>query len=177
MSTIDLIILGLLCQSPKSAYDLQKQIETRNLSRWVKVGSFTVYKKVSLYETKGYVTSQTIKNGKMPEKTIYTITQSGKDVFKELMSKFSLSETRVFLDFNAVIVNLSLLDNDSIMEYVTNIRNSIQTTKAQISEQLSKQKSLSLFGQTILEQQFILLKALEDWENNFERQLLKERNK
>lgn len=171
MSTIDLIILGSLCQSPKSAYDLQKQIETRNLSRWVKVGSFTVYKKVSLYETKGYVTSQTIKNGKMPEKTIYTITQSGKNVFTELMSKFSLSETRVFLDFNAVIVNLSLLDNDSIMEYVTNIRNSIQTTKAQISEQLSTQKSLSLFGQSILEQQFVLLKALEDWENNFERQL------
>jgi len=27
MSTIDLIILGSLCQSPESAYDLQKQIE------------------------------------------------------------------------------------------------------------------------------------------------------
>ena len=171
MSTIDLIILGSLCQSPKSAYDLQKQIETRNLSRWIKVGSFTVYKKVVLYESKGYVTSQTIKNGKMPEKTIYTITQSGKDVFTELMSKFSLSETRVFLDFNAVIVNLSLLDNDSIMEYMTNIKNSIQTTKAQISEQLSTQKNCSLFGQTILEQQFMLLKTLEDWEKNFERQL------
>ena len=107
----------------------------------------------------------------MPEKTIYTITQSGKDVFTELMSKFSLSETRVFLDFNAVIVNLSLLDNDSIMEYMTNIKNSIQTTKAQISEQLSTQKNRSLFGQTILEQQFMLLKTLEDWEKNFERQL------
>ncbi len=41
MSTIDLIILGSLCQSPKSAYDLQKQIESRNLSRWIKIGSFT----------------------------------------------------------------------------------------------------------------------------------------
>ena len=171
MSTIDLIILGSLCQSPKSAYDLQKQIENRNLSRWVKVGSFTVYKKVSLYETKGYVTSQTIKNGKMPEKTIYTITQSGKDVFTELMSKFSLSETRVFLDFNAVIVNLSLLDNDSIIEYITNIKNSIQNTKSQISEQLLAHKELSLFGQSILEQQFMLLKTLEDWEENFEKQL------
>lgn len=171
MSTIDLIILGSLCQSPKSAYDLQKQIEARNLSRWVKIGSFTVYKKVSLYETKGYVTSKIKKNGKMPEKTIYTITQAGKDVFMELMTKFSLSETRIFLDFNAVIVNLSLLDNNSVMEYVANIKNSIQNTKTQISEQLSKQKDISLFGQTILEQQFMLLKALEDWEKNFEKQL------
>lgn len=37
MSTIDLFILGSLCQSPKSAYDLQKQIEARNLSRWIKL--------------------------------------------------------------------------------------------------------------------------------------------
>ena len=48
MSTIDLILLGALCQSPKSAYDLQKLIEQRNLSRWVKIGSYTVYKKVVL---------------------------------------------------------------------------------------------------------------------------------
>ena len=32
MSTIDLILLGALCQSPKSAYDLQKLIEQRNLA-------------------------------------------------------------------------------------------------------------------------------------------------
>ena len=61
MSTIDLIILGSLCQSPKSAYDLQKQIESRNLSRWIKIGSFTVYKKVVQYESKGYVISETVR--------------------------------------------------------------------------------------------------------------------
>lgn len=110
MSTIDLILLGSLCQSPKSAYDLQKQIEARNLSRWIKIGSFTVYKKVVQYKTKGYVVSETIRNGNMPEKTLYTITPRGKDTVKELMTQFSLAETRVFLDFNAVIVNLALAD-------------------------------------------------------------------
>ena len=52
MSTIDLIILGSLYQSPKSAYELQKQIEDRHLARWVKIGSYTVYKKVIQYEKK-----------------------------------------------------------------------------------------------------------------------------
>ena len=81
MSTIDLILLGALCQSPKSAYDLQKLIEQRNLSRWVKIGSYTVYKKVVLYESKGYVTGEAVRTGKMPEKTLYTITPSGKKAY------------------------------------------------------------------------------------------------
>lgn len=173
MSTIDLIILGSLCQSPKSAYDLQKQIEARNLSRWIKIGSFTVYKKVIQYEAKGYVVSETTKNGNMPEKTLYTITSTGKEIFKELMTKFSLAETRVFLDFNAVIVNMALIDQDFANECITNIKNSIQNTKMQIMEQLPKHKDIPLFGRTILEQQFMLLETLERWEEDFEKEFEK----
>ncbi len=177
MSTIDLIILGSLYQSPKSAYDLQKQIESRNLSRWVKIGSFTVYKKVVQYENKGYVISETIKNGNMPEKTMYTLTQKGIETFKELMAKFSLAETRIFLDFNAVIVNMALVDESFANECLTNIKNSIQNTKMQIMEQLPTHKDIPLFGRTILEQQFLLLETLEKWEENFENELAKERGK
>lgn len=171
MSTIDLIILGSLFQSPKSAYDLQKQIEARNLSRWVKIGSFTVYKKVLQYEEKGYVTSKTEKNDKMPEKTIYTITTEGERIFKELMLKFSLTETRVFLDFNAVIVNLALLDDATASECISNIRDSIHNTKMQIFEQLPVHNNIPLYGRTILEQQAMILEVLEKWEEKFEQQL------
>lgn len=171
MSTIDLILLGSICQSPKSAYDLQKQIEARNLSRWIKIGSFTVYKKVVQYETKGYVSSKSEKNGSMPEKTIYTITPLGEKVFRDLMKKFSLAETRVFLDFNAVIVNLALLCDNDANECIANIKNSIHNTKLQISEQLPVHKDIPLYGRTILEQQAMLLEVLEKWEESFEQQL------
>ncbi len=177
MSTIDLILLGSLCQSPKSAYDLQKQIEARNLSRWVKIGSFTVYKKVVQYEAKGYVVSETVKNGNMPEKTLYTVTPTGRECFREWMIRFSLAETRVFLDFNAVIVNMALLENGLAAECIKNIRKSIQTTKAQIAEQLPTHQDIPLFGRTILEQQFMLLETLEKWEDNFEKELKKEAGK
>lgn len=175
MSTIDLILLGSLCQSPKSAYDLQKQIEARNLSRWIKIGSFTAYKKVVQYETKGYVVSETIRNGNMPEKTLYTITPRGKDTVKELMTQFSLAETRVFLDFNAVIVNLALADESFAKECIGNIKNSIQHTKKQIMEHLTTHKDIPLLGHTILEQQFMLLETLEKWEDSFEKEWEKER--
>ncbi len=171
MSTIDLILLGSLYQSPKSAYELQKQIEARNLARWIKIGSFTVYKKVVQFESKGYVTSEVVKNGNMPEKTVYTITQEGEKTFKSLMTKFSAVETRVFLDFNAVIVNLALLDAEEVGECIANIRSSIQNTKMQVSESLLSHEDIPLYGRTILEQQALLLEGLEKWEEKFERQL------
>ena len=87
----------------------------------------------------------------MPEKTLYTLTPKGKEIFKELMSKFSLAETRVFLDFNAVIVNMSLIDENFANECILNIKNSIQNTKMQI----------------ILEEQFLLLETLEKMGRKF----------
>ncbi|NLK96332.1 MAG: PadR family transcriptional regulator [Clostridiales bacterium] len=175
MSTIDLIILGSLCESPKSPYELQKQIEDRNLSRWVKIGSYTVYKKVVQYEAKGFVTSESTKNGNMPEKTVYTITPEGKTYFNDLMTKTSLAQTRIFLDFNAVIVNLSLLDDHASKECIENIKNSIHNTKMQITEQLPSHEHIPLFGRTILKQQYMLLETLEKWEQEFEAQLLLEK--
>lgn len=59
-------------------------------------------------------------------------------------------------------------------ECIRNIRNSIRHTKMQISEQLPTHKDIPLFGRTILEQQFMLLEALEKWEADFERELEKE---
>lgn len=173
MSTIDLILLGALCQSPKSAYDLQKLIEQRNLSRWVKIGSYTVYKKVVLYEDKGYVTGEAVRTGKMPEKTLYTITPSGKKAFADLMAKFSLAQTRIFLDFNAVIVNLALVDDEAAAAYIANIKDSIGTTKQQIAQQLAVSNERSLLGQSILEQQSMLLETLAAWETDFEKRFFR----
>ena len=36
MATIDLIVLGILKKESLSAYDIQKLVEYRNISKWVK---------------------------------------------------------------------------------------------------------------------------------------------
>ena len=45
----------------------------------------------------------------------------------------------------------------------------------QIMEQLPPNKDIPFWGRTILEQQFLLLETLEKWEENFEKELAKER--
>lgn len=57
MATIDLIVLGMLKNESLSAYDLQKLVEYRHISRWVKISTPSIYKKVLQLEEKGYITS------------------------------------------------------------------------------------------------------------------------
>lgn len=109
----------------------------------------------------------------MPEKTIYTITPQGKNKFLELMEKYAKGETRIFLDFNTVIVNLSMLEEEAVFAYISHIKNSIKQTKMQISQQFPRQKEMSLFGQAVIKQQYMLLETLEKWEEDFEKELQK----
>lgn len=45
MATIDLIVLGILKKELMGAYDIQKLVEYRNISKWVKISTPSIYKK------------------------------------------------------------------------------------------------------------------------------------
>lgn len=57
MSNIDLVLLGLIKQKSQSAYDIKKNIEYRNIPRWVKISEQSIYKKVLQLESKEYIVS------------------------------------------------------------------------------------------------------------------------
>ena len=76
MATIDLIVLGILKKEPMSAYDIQKLVEYRNISKWVKISTPSIYKKAIQLEEKGLIRGEIVKEGKMPEKAIYSLKQN-----------------------------------------------------------------------------------------------------
>ena len=86
MATIDLIVLGMLKNESLSAYDLQKLVEYRHISRWVKISTPSIYKKVLQLEEKGYITSTTTPGKlKTAEKAVYSLTEAGEEAFQRLM--------------------------------------------------------------------------------------------
>ena len=53
MSSIDLLILGMVLERPMSAYELQKDVEAHHLSRWTKISTPSVYKKTLQLRERG----------------------------------------------------------------------------------------------------------------------------
>lgn len=166
MATIDLIVLGMLKKESLSAYDIQKLVEYRNISKWVKISTPSIYKKVIQLEEKGFIKSNMIKEGKMPEKAVYSLTDAGEREFETLMHKIASQPIHFFLDFNAVIVNLSSLPAEEQKSCLESIAYNVKTLKTYMEENIrEKENTLDVpeTGMAVLRQQYALAQAVEAW--------------
>lgn len=174
MATIDLIVLGMLKKESLSAYDIQKLVEYRNISKWVKISTPSIYKKVIQLEAKGYISSHIEKDGKMPEKTVYSLTDKGKKEFDKLMLEISCKPINIFLDFNAVIVNLASMPKEKQKECLENIESNITVLKSYLKENIEQKRNaegVPATGMAVLNQQLILAQAIEEWIDSFKNSL------
>ena len=173
MSAIDLVILGMLKKKPMGAYELQKLVEYRSISKWVKISTPSIYKKVLQLEENGFVTSRFERDGNMPEKAVYSLTDEGKKEFERLMLDLSRRPVRLFLDCNAVAVNLDSMPKKKRQECVQNIRQSVQELKAELAEHLAQKKDapdVPAAGMAVLRQQLLLADALAQWAETLQTQ-------
>jgi len=166
MATIDLIVLGILKKESLSAYDIQKLVEYRNISKWVKISTPSIYKKVLQLENKGYIKSSLVKEGKMAEKAVYSLTEAGEQEFEKLMLEIACKPIHIFLDFNAVIVNLTSLSPENQTLCLANIEENVKTLKAYLEDNMNRKKNVPEIPETglaVLQQQLILAQAIETW--------------
>lgn len=163
MSAIDLVVLGILKDKPMGAYDIQKVVESRHISKWVKISTPSIYKKVLQLEAKGLIASRSEKEGRMPEKAVYTITPEGERALERLMSEISRKPVRMFLDLNAVMVNLEGRPPEERSMYVKNIQQGIGELKAELEQSLREKRGAPQAGMSVLRQQYALACALDAW--------------
>ena len=166
MATIDLIVLGILKKQSLSAYDIQKLVEYRNISKWVKISTPSIYKKVIQLEEKGFIKSHIEKDGKMPEKAVYTLTSQGEKEFEKLMLEIATKSINIYLDFNAVIVNMDSLSRENQEICLTSITKNVQLLKSYLEKNLLEKENapdVPETGMAVLQQQFILAQAIETW--------------
>lgn len=166
MATIDLIVLGMLKKKSMSAYDIQKLVEYRNISKWVKISTPSIYKKAIQLEEKGFIKADLVKEGKMPEKAVYSLTETGEKEFERLMFEIAAKPIHIFLDFNAVIVNLDSLPKDDQASCIDHISRNVDSLKSYLEENLREKENISEIpetGMAVLRQQLVLAEAIEKW--------------
>ncbi len=166
MAAIDLIVLGMLKKEPMGAYDIQKLVEYRNISKWVKISTPSIYKKAIQLEERGFIKGNAVKEGKMPEKVIYSLTDAGEKEFERLMFEIASNPIHIFLDFNAVIVNLDNLPIEMRKSCVAEIEKNVKILKSYLEENLHEKENSSEIpetGMAVLRQQFVLVETIEKW--------------
>ena len=68
----------------------------------------------------------------MPEKSVYRITPEGEHFFMDLMEKTARETVSIFLNFNAVIMNLDFMPEEKRKELLEGIHDGISDLKETI---------------------------------------------
>lgn len=87
----ELILLGLLRESPKHGYEIKRTIR-EILSLFAGIAPKSIYYPLMVLEKKGMVVKRARQEGKRPQRFVYTLTRKGERRFEELLAKS-------FLDF------------------------------------------------------------------------------
>ena len=93
LSKSALFILGIIAHEPTNPYNMYKLVNynTRNLR--TKIPSQTIFSIINNLNKKGLVSGKKMKNGNMPEMTVYSITKKGEKLLKRnLMMYISIPE-------------------------------------------------------------------------------------
>ena len=163
MSSIDLTILGFLQKKSMSAYELTRHFEFKRVQKWVKIGSPTIYQNIKKLSAKNYLTGKTVKEGEMPEKVIYSITKSGREYFLELMNRFSANPGKIFFDFNALIANLSLVDKETALEMLQELKMSFISSKDDVDNDFAEMKDVLTEGKAIMKLYRMIFRDMIKW--------------
>ena len=174
MSSIDLVVLGIVLERPQSAYDIQKDVEYHNLSKWTKISTPSIYRKVLQLKENGYLESDIVKGDKFADKAIYSITEKGKEYFEKLMSSYASQSVPLLFDFNVVIANLNKVSVDEAIKLISQLRESIKISAETNEEYAVQYADIPLVGRTIFEQQKLIYNSLLEWLDDFESQMSKE---
>lgn len=75
------MLLGLISGKPLNAYEIIKQLNYMNVKWWFNIADSTVYSTLKTLEKKGYLSGTSEKVGNMPDRTVYSLSDKGKEEF------------------------------------------------------------------------------------------------
>jgi len=113
----DLVLLGLLKESPKHGYEI-KQVVDERMQRIARITSGTVYYTLRKLEEKGFVTKTRARSGRRPEKYVYEITPAGDEEFARLQRESFFAPDTFYSAFNVGLYFIRYANFKEVLEAI-----------------------------------------------------------
>ncbi len=100
LSPLSLSILELLDEQPMHPYEMASRMRTRHHDEFIRLNFGTLYHTVDVLERNGWIRpGEREKEGRRPERTIYTLTESGRAVLTNTVGELLRQPRREYLHF------------------------------------------------------------------------------
>ena len=105
----ELLFLGLLKEGPQHGYEIKRKIE-EELFPFVGLKIKSIYYPLKKMEQLGLVNKDVGREGKWPEKFVYSITPKGEKIFEHLITESFLSIERPYFNIDLSLYFLPYVD-------------------------------------------------------------------
>ena len=117
LTSLALTVLRLLDERPLHPYEMRQQMREQGLDQIVKVTHGALYHTVETLAKDGLITStETSREGKRPERTVYTITTTGREVATDRLRELLSTTTREYPRYCLALAFLSLIHKEDAVE-------------------------------------------------------------
>jgi len=149
---------------PMNAYELTRYIEQGEIDKVLKISKPAVYKSCKRLSVNGYLEGETVQEGDFPKKVIYSVTESGKKHFFELMVHLSTDLKPFYHEFNSFLWNIEKLEKSKGLKMLENLRNQLSTAKNWSIKHENEIKPFAQFSARIIAKQYrMVMSTLLTW--------------
>ena len=161
LSNIEVILLSIVNEKPSYAYEIDKTIELREMRRWVRVGVASVYQVLKRLEEKGLVYSCIEKEGRMPERKRYYVTNEGSEALAETSKKLLSSFEWHYLHLSVGLETSDLLTSAEMEDCLEKRLARVRANKSKLEEKYGVQNGESFKKKAVIKNLIFLRRAEE----------------
>jgi len=142
LSNAEIILLNLIKSKPSYAYEVEKRIEEKGIRKWVKIGGATVYQVLDRLCKKGLLEFSIEKEGNMPPRKRYHITEQGDLLFKKTSRQILANNEYYYFDLTLGLACRHLLDKDEFESALMERLEKLNSFLDNFNERFEKAKEL-----------------------------------
>ena len=140
--TVRLVILGLLRERPLYGYEI-KQIIEEHMSDWTSIAFGSIYFALDKLADEKFVEKvQVEQENKRPARSVYQITDKGRDEFLRLLRESWQQAERQYFSIDICLFFLETLPLDEVKTYLRTRQTALQTALGYIQSHCDEQMAL-----------------------------------
>lgn len=153
LSKISTLILGVLFEKERNPYEITKMLKELKLRKWFNIADSTVYATINNLKKQGLIDGTTSREGRFPEKTVYSITAEGEFELHNTISLFLEKNDPDGSKFDIAILLLHHLSRDEVLQKLKVKLESLESSTYEIKNQilnLERNRTIAFTGLLML---------------------------
>lgn len=175
LSPLALSVLELLNERPMHPYELAATMRARHFDEFIRLNFGSLYHTVEVLERNGWIVpAEREKEGRRPERTVYSLTDSGTRVLLQAVSEIVSQPRREYLHFSAGLMFIHHLERKAAVERLGQRSQALRDTITKLSRILAELLDSGHTRLTLieLEHKIAMLEAERGWVEKIAREIV-----